>query len=654
MLRKFRSLLLLMVIIAMTMVMMPIYPLRAQSQTLDTKEIEAYINEMMVLYNVEGVGIALVKDDKVVFAKGFGQRSAEPKQPATENTLFLIGSITKSFTSLAVAQLVDQGKLNLDDPVIKYVPDLKLADPALTKTVTIRHLLSHTSGLPRADEHWYANPPASRQQVIDDMAKVKPTAKPGEKWQYHNQNFVLAAHIVEKVTGQTWEDYVRKNIFEPLGMKSAGFNVSDLQKATDYSQPFAFDVLKGNVALSFDRLPFKGLVPIGPAGSITANVLDMAQYMRLQLGNGTFEGKQLVSEKMIGEMHRKHIALQPEGLEALMNASPLTTDMGYGLGWVVENYRGHKLVQHNGGIDGFTSMLTLVPSEKAGVIILTNISGEIAFTETVRLRMIEYLLGLKSEKNIAEAINKSAKFDPVERRKQVEAARAYKPDPAALEKLAGEYDSPQGKMTLVAKDGKLIVQLPINPLELVPYSADGFLLNGNSFSLALGFTFKTDAEGTTKMFLGDIEFAQRLGKDVKAVEYKDSKGRFTVALPAGIEAQPAETESIAVFKMADPAATLRIGAVDAKAEKLEDDVKQWVTTFRPGFDLKPLSVNDAPLPNGVTWTQYLYSLPDNDLLVVLVTKKGSTLYFVSAQAKLDAAQRLSLPIVNLLQAFKIS
>src|SRR5262249_3345834 len=156
---------------------------------------------------------------------GYGYRDVKAKTTVTENTVFAIGSISKSFTSMSVMQLVDQGKIDLDSPVIKYLPDFKLADPDLTKTVTVRNIMSHASGLPRADELWYQNVPASRKQVIDDMVKIKPTAKAGALWQYCNQNFVLAGYLVEKITGQTWEQYVKQHILDPLGMKTTNFNV---------------------------------------------------------------------------------------------------------------------------------------------------------------------------------------------------------------------------------------------------------------------------------------------------------------------------------------------------------------------------------------------------------------------------------------------
>src|SRR5689334_555953 len=174
---------------------------RAQTTTppTDFGPVDATIQDLMALYDVPGVAVGLIKDGKVIYTRGYGVRNTQTQQPVTEDTIFAIGSVSKSFTALDIAQLVDAGKLNLDAPVITYLPDFKLSDPTATRQLTLRHLLSHTSGVPPFDD-WYTTPARDRKQIVDDMASVPITALPGKVWQYTNQNFVVPAYVLQQVT----------------------------------------------------------------------------------------------------------------------------------------------------------------------------------------------------------------------------------------------------------------------------------------------------------------------------------------------------------------------------------------------------------------------------------------------------------------------
>jgi CubicO group peptidase (beta-lactamase class C family) len=257
--------------------------------------------------------------------------------------------------------------------------------------------------LPRSDD-WYFKDYTSRKDVVAAMANIKLTAAPGKLWQYNNQNFVLAGYLVEQVTGQSWEDYTRQHVFEPLGMQSAIFDVAQMQKSSDYADPHSLDVLKGMQPIPF----FTKLAPIGPAGSIIANVTDMSKYALYQLANvAPASGQALLPANLFEQMHTQQIAISrmlkseatpsassttsaPAGTttpSASVDASAntqqdtpaqtsaiggLTTDTGYAMGWLTENYRGYRLVQHDGAIDGFTASLTLIPDSKDAIVLLTN------------------------------------------------------------------------------------------------------------------------------------------------------------------------------------------------------------------------------------------------------------------------------------------
>ena len=200
-------------------------------------DVDKIVTAMMQLYDIPGVSLALVKDGKVLYTQGYGKANTVTGAAVTENTVFEIGSVTKSMTTTDIMQLVEEGKVDLDAPVATYLPGLKLSDPEATQHITVQQIITNSSGLPRADQGWYSGKLTTTQQVLDDLVNVPLTAAPGKLWQYCNQNFVIAGAIIEKVTGQTWEDYTRQHIFEPLGMKSASFNIDGIQGSPNPSLP---------------------------------------------------------------------------------------------------------------------------------------------------------------------------------------------------------------------------------------------------------------------------------------------------------------------------------------------------------------------------------------------------------------------------------
>ena len=341
------------------------------------------ILHLMSTDNVPGVALALIKDDRVVLEKGYGFRDLATQAPVTTATLFNIGSISKSFTALGIAQLVDQRKVDLDTPIIRYIPDLRLSDPQATQTVTLRQLLSHSSGLP-ADEQWPPQVPPIRKGIVGEFANMPITAQPGTRFQYCSRCVVLAAYILERVTGQSWEAYTRAHIFQPLEMTTASFGPHGLEQAPNRAQPYRHDAVLGEVPLPWGRLQY--LESLAPGGGIDANIDDMARYALLQLGDGTFSGHRLVSAQMMAGLHRPEIAA---GEEWPQNTG--IQDLHYALGWFTgETHRG-SLVFHNGANPGYRASIFLVPSSKAGVVILTNGESD-AFIDAAMRSLLQQVL----------------------------------------------------------------------------------------------------------------------------------------------------------------------------------------------------------------------------------------------------------------------
>ena len=336
---------------------------------------------LMATYNVPGAALGLIKKGEIVLEKGYGFRDLGSHAPVAVQTLFNIGSISKSFTALAIVQLVDHHKLDLDTPIIRYAPALRLSDLHITRAVTLRQLLSHTSGLP-PDEQWPRQVPPSREEIIREFATMPITARPGTRFQYCSRCVVLAAYVLERVTNQTWETYTRTRVFAPLGMTTASFGPSGLERATDGALPYQHDLIFGQVQVPWSRLEY--LDPLDPGGGIDASVADLTRYALFQLGDGKMSGQRLLSAEMMTELHRPEI---PVG--SSWTSTPFQ-DLHYALGWFTAEYRGVHLVYHNGANPGFRAAIVLVPSAKAGVVILTN--GESGrFTMAAILSLVEQL-----------------------------------------------------------------------------------------------------------------------------------------------------------------------------------------------------------------------------------------------------------------------
>jgi CubicO group peptidase (beta-lactamase class C family) len=328
---------------------------------------------------VHGVALALIKDGRIVLEKGYGFRDLETQAPVTTATLFNIGSISKSFTALGIAQLVDQQQVDLEAPVIKYIPELRLGDPQAVQTMTLRQLLSHSSGLP-ADEQWPPQVPATREGIVAEFASMPITAPPGMRFQYCSRCIVLAAYILERVTGKSWEAYTRAHIFEPLGMVTASFGPNGLEEAPDRALPYRHS----DVLVPWSRLQY--LEPLAPGGGIDANIDEIAHYALFQIGDGTTSGHRLVSTQMMAELHRPEIAVGAD-----WPAAARVQNLHYALGWFTGDVHGVHLVYHNGANPGFRAGIVLAPSAKAGVVVLINGEPD-HFIDVAARSLLEQLL----------------------------------------------------------------------------------------------------------------------------------------------------------------------------------------------------------------------------------------------------------------------
>jgi CubicO group peptidase (beta-lactamase class C family) len=384
--------------------------------------IEKTLEEKRKEFGIPGMSLAIVKDDKVIYLKGLGVKDFERNTPVTPDTRFAIGSATKAFTAMLAVMSADEGKLSLDDSPKKFLPYFTLRDEEAAAKITMRDLLSHRSGLNRTDLAMVTGV-LNREELIKVAGLAKPTAKLGEKWQYQNVMYAAAGEAVAKAQNSTWDTLVAKKIFKPLGMNNSDTQPEDMQKSRDFS--FGYDY--NSTTKVTRRLPQRSIPAAAPAGAINSSAKDMAQWVRLMLGNGVFNGKRLVSEKGFSELTRKQINI--------------TGPVDYGLGWFLRQWNGHKVVEHGGNIDGFNSQVAFMPDQKLGFVLLTNVTassiGAIAMST-----IWKELVGVPTAATEAKAA-----------------------EPAAdSKKEAGKYMLPGGPSFDVSwKDDKLVLTVPGQP-----------------------------------------------------------------------------------------------------------------------------------------------------------------------------------------------
>lgn len=311
------------------------------------------IDQKRIDLHVPGAALVIVKDDRIVAIRGLGVRDVAENLPVTPETLFAIGSSTKAFTAMTVLMTAEDGKLKLTDPPRKYLPAFKLQDADADSKITISDLLCHRCGLERTDLAWYTGKLNSRE-IIRVACEAKPTAKFGEKFQYQNIMFLTAGEVAAAAQKRLWSDLLYWRILRPLGMKSTTLSVTEMQDREDFSRGYSYNALTRETRL----LPTRDIRMIAPAGAINSNVQEMAQWLRLMLGGGVFNGKRLVSQASIDQLTSKHMAVGG--------------GMDYGYGWFLHDWHGHKVVEHGGNIDGFSAEVALMPDQKLGFVLLTN------------------------------------------------------------------------------------------------------------------------------------------------------------------------------------------------------------------------------------------------------------------------------------------
>ena len=419
-------------------------------------DFDEYVNKAIKDWGVPGVAIAIVKDDKIVMAKGFGVRELNKPVPVDEHTLFAIGSSSKAFTAASIAMLVDEGKLKWDDPATKYLPGFQLFDPYSTRELTITDLLSHRSGLTRGDLLWYGSM-YDRGEVLRRVRYLKPSWSLRSRYGYQNIMFLAAGQIIPSITGKNWDDFVRERIFTPLGMKSTTTSIKAFASSANVATPHS------KIDDKVQVVSWRNIDNIAPAGSINSNVEDMAQWLRLQLGGGVYQNQRLLSAAAMKEMHTPQTVIRLEGLQT--GLYPEAHFLNYGLGWFLSDYRGRKLIEHGGAIDGMRAEVAMVPEEKLGLVILTNLNGTI-LPQALMYRIVDFYLSAPQRDWSAEMmkVTKGLEDQAKAADKKAEEERVQGTSPSlSLEKYAGTFQSEMyGESKVALENNKLVLRFGPN------------------------------------------------------------------------------------------------------------------------------------------------------------------------------------------------
>ena len=373
-------------------------------------DLATYIEAAQERFHVSGVSIAIVQNGQVVYSGGSGSTEPEGEQPVTPDTLFMIGSITKSMTTMMMGTLVDDGVLDWDQPVIKILPSFALSDPAAAAQIKVRDLVNMSSGVPRYDNLMFLAK-FSPQELIASLAKIPMVAAPGVQWNYSNQMVAAGGYISALATGASMDtlyeryvDLMQTRIFDRIGMSNTTFNFDAATAYANHALPYTYNPITKEyvpVPLADERF----VIPVAPAGAVWSNAEDMARYLQTELRSGVApDGEQVISKATL------HMTQSPEVAVAGVGIS-------YGMGWVLEKYHGVPLVWHNGGTLGFSSDLAFLPSADFGVVILTNAADAESFTKSVREYTFELAFGLKhpaveSSSTAAQGAPLSSPVDP--------------------------------------------------------------------------------------------------------------------------------------------------------------------------------------------------------------------------------------------------
>ncbi len=490
--------------------LLPLNCNQAFGQDIQLDDLDNRIEELMKFFNAPGLAISIVHNGEIQYSKGFGTRTIGKDEPVDNNTLFSIGSITKSFTPIALGMLLDEGKVSWDDKVVQYLPYFQLYDPYVTNSFTIRDLLVHRSGLkPISGGTLFYHSDLNRDEIIERLKFLDPSTDFRTRPAYQNVMYLVAAKIVEKISGMPWDDFIRERIFKPLGMNNTVISQSERTRSSNISTAHIFNE-------KFEVIPIEQekLDNIAPAGSIYSSANDMARYINFILNNGSVGKDVLVSKHVFAE------TLKPQIHYSFFK--PIHNEFtSYGFGWWLTPKNGNKIIEHSGGVDGASANTIMVHNQAFGVIVLTNTDAAVDWSLSLEV-IGEFLNDPDFEEASANMkkgfANRSG--ERLERQEALAKSRVSDTKPSlALLQYEGIFtDEMYGDISITNKSNGLRIEFSHTPLfsgDLVHWNYDTFEIRRKDPRIQNGFiTFEFDSKGTIKGFsidqpnLLDVDFTE--------------------------------------------------------------------------------------------------------------------------------------------------
>jgi CubicO group peptidase (beta-lactamase class C family) len=432
-------------------------PARAQDKSGEVARklegFDAFMEKTLKDWNAPGIGVGVVIEDKLVFAKGYGYRDYEKKLPITSSTLFPIASNTKLFTAIAAGFLVEEGKLTWNRPIRESVPSIQFYDDYLNNTITLRDMLSHRTGITRHDSIWYKSD-YNEQELFRRLKYLEPKEPPRQIFLYNNMMYAGVGYSVRLQSGKPWTEFVREKILNPLEMKSTVYSISDMLKQPDYGVPFT----EKRDTMEIYKIPYyEDTAGLAAAGAIISNIEDMSHWLIALMNDGKYGGQTVLPPKVIQATLEPSIALPNTGVQARGWWEVLNT--AYGMGRQTASYRGHLITLHGGDLPGFHSQVSYMPRERIGVIVFVIGDHAAPLYNPISYNVYERLLGMDqtpwTERQLDIRLkNKKA---GTEARSKAGAARVANTKPShPLADYVGEYDHPAyGLMKIGVKGEQL-------------------------------------------------------------------------------------------------------------------------------------------------------------------------------------------------------
>ena len=485
--------------------------------------IEKELNTALVISKAPGFAIAVVYNNKIIYAKGFGYRDMENKLPVTPNTVFPIGSSTKAFTASLIGMLQDQGKIDLNASPKVYIPELQFYNSEMNAQINIKDLMTHRTGLPRHDAAWKVFSTQSKDTLLAKIAFQEPISPVRTQWRYNNFMYFLQGVLSERLTHKSWGQNIDERLFQPLEMTNSSTSISELKMNKEAAVGYYFE---NGLTTKTD---YYDIAAMEPAGAINSSVIDISKWMSAWLNNGLYDKKQVLPGSFVKEAMSSQMVITgrlPRPLD------PSSFMMNYGYGWFVSAYKGHYRVDHGGNIDGFSANVALFPSDKLGIVILTNqnasglpeiVRNIIADTlfNTVKTNWMEQL-----EKRVQQQ-TKQDKPNIISSAKPLINLKAY--TGSYLNKAYGAFD-------VVVENDSLYAKFPLETLWLNPthpnvfesYYIENKLVK--SQSKGRGIIFRTNLKGDVTAL--EINFEPT----ISPIVFKRSPLKITNANTASLEA----------------------------------------------------------------------------------------------------------------------